>query len=105
MALKFKRIDKCWQDASNHRDTDVDFFLEENNWDDYGYITMYHLHASAKLTGGSPVYLGALRIMKKGQSKADYYLLDKLFKDRIFSCLPEGFISLSMDIDLYMGLL
>lgn len=104
MALKFKRIDKCWQDASNHRETDVDFFLEENNWDDYGYITMYHLHVSAKLTGGSPIYLGALRIMKKGQSKADYYLLDKLFKDRVFSCLPEGFISLSMDIDLYMGL-
>lgn len=104
MALKFRRIDKCWQDASNHKETDVDFLLEENNWNDYGYTTMYHLHATAKLTGGSTVYLGALRIMRKDQKYNEMYLLDELFHDHAFTCLPEEFISLSMDIDLYMGL-
>ena len=104
MALKFKRIDKCWQNASNHPDTDVDFLLEENNWDDFGFSTTYFLHASSKLTGKEPECLGALRIMRKNQTTDDKYLLDTIFGSNIFSCLPEDFISLSMDVDLYMGL-
>lgn len=104
MALKFRRIDKCWQNACHHTDTDVDFFLEENDWDDYGYQTFYHLHATRKRTGGEPVYLGALRIMRLDQTDRDAYLLSALFGNRTFSQLPEDFVSLSMDIDLYMGL-
>lgn len=104
MALKFRRIDKCWQNACHHTETDVDFFLEENDWDDYGYQTSYHLHATKKRTGGEPVYLGALRIMRLDQTDQDVYLLSTLYGNRIFSQLPEDFVSLSMDIDLYMGL-
>lgn len=104
MALTFRRINKCWQDASNHRETDVDFLLEENDWDDYGYQTSYHLHASSKLTDGKPEYLGALRIMRKNQSTEESYLLDKIYKNQIFEELPADYVSLSMDVDLYMGL-
>lgn len=46
MALTFRRIDKCWQNACHHTETDVDFFLEENDWDDFGFQTFYHFHAS-----------------------------------------------------------
>ena len=101
--MLFKRIDKCWQNAEGHRETDVDFLLEENDWDDFGYATTYHLHASRKLTGNSPEYLGSLRIMCLGQTTNEVYLLDKLFKNNPFSELPHGFVSLSMDIDMYMG--
>ena len=101
--MLFKRIDKCWQNAEGHRETDVDFLLEENDWDDFGYATTYHLHASRKLTGNSPEYLGSLRIMRLGQTTNEVYLLDKLFKNNPFSELPHGFVSLSMDIDMYMG--
>lgn len=103
MEISFRRIDKCWQNAEKHTETDVAFFLEESNWDDYGYTTTYHLHASALLTGGKPVYLGGLRIMRKGQTTKDAYLLDKLFGSESFKELPEDYISLSMDVELYMG--
>ena len=72
MEIKFRRIDKCWQNAENHTDDDVAFFLEENDWDDFGYTR-------------------------------EAYLLDTLFKNRAFTELPKEYVSLSMDVDLYMG--
>lgn len=104
MEILFRRIDKCWQNAENHTETDVAFFLEENDWDDFGFKTTYHLHASKQLTGGKPEYLGALRIMKKGQSTHEAYLLDKIYGNKAFMELPDDFVSLSMDVDLYMGI-
>lgn len=104
MDIRFRRIDKCWQNAENHLDTDVAFLLEENDWDDFGYQTTYHLHASKLLTGTKPEYLGSLRIMKKGQTTVDAYLLSRLYKNNAFDKLPDDFVSLSMDVDLYMGI-
>ena len=34
--LNFKFIDKCWQEATGVSSDDADFFLEKNEWDDYG---------------------------------------------------------------------
>lgn len=104
MEIKFRRIDKCWQKADGHLDTDVAFFLEENDWDDFGYQTTYHLHASKLLTGTKPEYLGSLRIMKKGQTTIDAYILCQLYGNNAFDKLPDDFVSLSMDVDLYMGI-
>lgn len=104
MEISFRRIDKCWQNAERHDDADVAFLLEENDWDDYGYHTTYHLHASKLLTKGKPEYLGGLRIMKKRQSTSDAYLLNQIYKNMAFTELPEDFVSLSMDVDLYMGI-
>ena len=102
--ISFRRIDKCWQNAKKYTGEDVTFFLEENEWDDYGYKTTYYLHASSKLTGGDPRLLGSLRIMRKDQSKKDIFLLKKIFGDSVFYELPPEFVSLSMDIDLYVAL-
>ena len=104
MSLTFKCIENCYQNASKHTEKDVDFFIEENNWDDYGYKTMYHLHAAAKRTGGTPVYLGTLRIMKKGQQTDQKYLLRNISKNKQFNSLPDDFVSLSFDIVLYRKL-
>ena len=104
MEIKYRIIDKCWQNAEGRTDTDVAFLLEENDWDDYGYKTTYHLHATKQLTKGKTEYLGSLRIMRKGQSELDLYLLAKKFGDNAFTELPEDFVSLSFDVDLYMGI-
>lgn len=103
--LKFKLIDKCWQNAVNLSDDGADFFLEKNEWDDFGYHTMYHLHATDKLTSEGNVYLGYIRIMKHGQEKHDIYLLNKKQGKQInFSELPEDFVSLTTSIDVFKGL-
>lgn len=103
--LKFKLIDKCWQNAVDLSDDGADFFLEKNEWDDFGYHTMYHLHATDKLTSEGNVYLGYIRIMKHGQEKHDIYLLNKKQGKQInFSELPEDFVSLTTSIDVFKGL-
>ena len=35
--LAFRLISKCWQNASYYKKTDVDFLVEENDWNDYNY--------------------------------------------------------------------
>ena len=103
--LKFKLIDKCWQEATGVSSDDADFFLEKNEWDDYGYHTMYHLHATNKLTSEGNVYLGYMRIMKHGQEEKEIYLLNKKQgKQIVFSELPEDFVSLTTSIDVFKGL-
>lgn len=103
--LKFKLIDKCWQKATGVPSDDADFFLEKNEWDDYGYHTMYHLHATNKLTSEGTVYLGYIRIMKHGQEEKEIYLLNKKQgKQIVFSELPEDFVSLTTSIDVFKGL-
>lgn len=103
--LRFKLIDKCWQNAVDFSADDADFFLEKNEWDDYRYHTMYHLHATSKLTHKGNIYLGYIRIMKHGQEEKEIYLLnEKLGKQIVFSELREDFVSLTTSIDVFKGL-
>lgn len=102
--LAFKVISKCFQDASRYNDKEVDFYLEENDWDDYGFSTTYFLHASKKITTDSNELLGQINIMKKGQTTRDSYLLSKKYKNNIFTQLSEEFITISFTIELYQRL-
>ncbi len=103
--MKFKLIDKCFQDASNVAGGDADFLIEENEWNDYGYHVMYHLHATDKLTGLGNVYLGYIRIMKMGQAKDSIYLLGKeLPNGNVFEKLPDDYVSLTLSVDVFKGL-
>ena len=102
--LKFKIIDKCFQDATSYTQTDVDFLLEEDDWNDYYYRTIYHIHVTPKRTKGKTVYLGIIKIMQYGQTQEDSKLLRKLFPKLIFENLPNNFCSLSFSIDMYKAL-
>ena len=104
MALTFRIIASCYQKPNRNTKEQADFLLEQNNWDDYGYRTTYCLHASSKMTGKEPEYLGSLRIMKKGQNTKEINLLSKILKSKPFENLPNDFISLSFDLDLFIGL-
>ena len=47
----FQIIGKCMQDARSVKpNDDVDFLLEENDWNDYGYVTMYYVHATPHIS-------------------------------------------------------
>lgn len=63
--MKIKLIDVCFQDATRLSGTDADFYLEMDDWNDFGYCTTYHLHATKRLTKtGKNTYLGSINILK-----------------------------------------
>lgn len=100
--ISFKVIEKCWQDAKDYKGTECDFYLEKSNWDDYGYRTTYCLHATKKLTGlKDNIYLGIVKIMRKGQTTGEAYLLSSLFGKTVFNELPEDFVSLSFSLEIF----
>lgn len=103
--ITFKVIPVCYQDAKSLDAADADFLVESDDWNDYGYSTTYHLHASNKLTGDKTSYLGYIQIMKVGQTMNDSNLLGILFKENkgFFNSLPDNFVSLSFSLDLYRG--
>lgn len=54
--FEFKVISKCFQDASRLPGNDADFYLEENNWNDYHFYVLYYLHATKRITGTKILY-------------------------------------------------
>lgn len=104
MSLKFKIIEKCWQDAKGVSCGDVDFFLEKDGWDDFGFHVMYHIHASSRITHRQNEYLGAIRIMKKGQKETEQFVLEKDLHGKFFEELPKNYVSLSSSVDVYESL-
>lgn len=104
MPLLFKLIPICYQNAENHDSDEVEFLLEYDNWNDYGYHTTYHLHASRRLSGGKAVYLGSIHIMHYGQTETEGSLGIFGFKvGTVFEQLPEEVVSISFSQDLYRG--
>ena len=104
MSLKFRIIEKCYQNAKGKPSNGADFLLEKDGWNDYGYLVMYHLHATYNLTGKGNEYLGAIRIMKKGQQEYKQNVLEEDLGGYDFVDLPEDYVSLSASIDLYDSL-
>lgn len=106
--MKIKLIDVCYQDATGLSDTDADFYLEMDDWNDYGYYTTYHLHATKQLTKTKTAYLGSINILKKGQSESESRLLAKEIKagnlTNPFEKLPNDYCAISFSLELYLGL-
>ena len=110
--LTFRLIDKNYQDASFYKDKDVDFLLEENDWNDYKYYTTYHLHITTKRgpSDNGATYLGVIQIMRMGQKQDErnvlrkHLLLQNLKNNLVFTDLPQDFYSISFSIDLFKGL-
>lgn len=80
---------------------DALFFLEEDNWNDYGYYTTYNLHASKGLIDEKrPSLIGHLKILKKGQKIGESYLINR----GTFNSLGEDYCSLGGNLDYYQRL-
>jgi predicted ATPase len=99
--FSFKVIKNCWNNIYYDKN-DVDFLLEEKKWNDYGYYTLYILHATRKLipSTNKSILLGFIHIMKLGQEVIEQNLLSEN-GNIIFSVLPKDFYSISFDINIY----
>lgn len=104
--MLFKVIESCYQNAVGQDDPQVDFLLELDRWNDFSFHTTYHLHATSRLTKENIRYLGSIKIMKKGQTTAEYSVLWTLYKEHkfVFSQLPENFVSISFSLELYQSI-
>ena len=104
LEFKFKVINNCFNDASNVRCDDCDFLLETDNWNDYCFYTLYHLHATPKISKKDKTrYLGSLKILMKGQEEYQSNLVaDYASKTNgYFTHLDENFCSISFSPDFY----
>lgn len=106
--FKFKIIDVCYQNAMDKPADNADFFLEQDDWNDFSFHTTYHLHATANLTKKNNVYLGPIKILKIGQKEFENRILANELKKSnqgmVIETLPSNYYSISFSLELYRGL-
>ncbi|EGO7845496.1 AAA family ATPase [Escherichia coli] len=72
--------------------------MQQDDWNDFSFITKYHLYITTKLTGLDEIeYAGVVKIIKKDQSEADYYMVE----EGEFSYLSDEFCSVGQSLDYY----
>ncbi|WP_289054310.1 AAA family ATPase [Carboxylicivirga marina] len=82
--------------TKNHKA--ADFYLETDDWNDYGYRTLYHLSLSGKHTDdGEPSQIGSVKILQLGQESDMFHRVNLGKLDR----LDDTFCSLGMSLDYY----
>ncbi|WP_332747627.1 AAA family ATPase [Hydrogenophaga sp.] len=74
------------------------FVLEQDNWNDYLFRTQYHLSYYALVKSGEVevTLIGAVKILRKGQTKADGLLVSASFE-----VLDTSFCSVGQSLDYY----
>ncbi|MBR7630297.1 AAA family ATPase [Aeromonas popoffii] len=78
--------------------SDVTFYLRQDNWNDHSYQTQYHLFLSSRYTDdGEILSIGDVKILKKGQTKADGLQLTV----GEFESLSDDFCSVGQSLDFY----
>lgn len=75
------------------------FALQQDNWNDYNFQTMYHLHHKGRGPDGAITYIGAVKILKKGQQASDPLLIQKPF-----TRLSKDWVSVGTNLDYYQRL-
>lgn len=102
----YKIIQPCYQNANEHEGTDADFYLEEDLWNDFGYYTTYHLHATKCLLGGDVnEYIGALRIMVHDQAPYENAMLrTHLHLSKFTTLKDKPIVSLSVSLDFFKSI-
>ncbi|MHC0612724.1 AAA family ATPase [Komagataeibacter oboediens] len=75
------------------------FALQRDDWNDYGFQTLYHLHFRHGDDDSDVTYVGGVKILRKGQTSSDTQLLRKPFK-----ALTDDWISVGNSLDYYQRL-
>lgn len=75
------------------KQSETTLYLVQDNWNDYSFQTLYHLYLS---NSEGTTNLGSVKILKRGQTKADSLLISK-----DFDTLDEGFVSVGTSLDYY----
>ena len=80
---------------------DATFSLVQDNWNDYSFQTLYQLYLSSELTeDDEPMYIGSVKILKKGQTDDDGLQLEL----GELESLTDQFCSLGQSLDYYQRL-
>lgn len=86
---------------SPNNSSEYEIMLQRDDWNDYSYITKYHLYLTKKLTGADEIeYVGAVKIIKKGQV-ADYSYMVELGE---LPPLNSEYCSVGQSLDYYTRL-
>ncbi len=75
---------------------DTRFALQFDKWNDYSFQTLYHLYCGPEDEDGESVFVGSVKILKRGQTKAD---TQQIIDD--FDSLGPEFCSLGQSLDYY----
>jgi len=75
------------------------FALQRDDWNDYSFQTLYHLHYRHGKEPTDVTYIGAVKILKRGQTKRDRPLIQKAFDS-----LEPTFVSVGTTLDYYQRL-
>jgi ABC-type lipoprotein export system ATPase subunit len=75
---------------------DTRFALQQDDWNDYWFRTLYHLHFRHGGAPGDVTYVGGVKILRRGQEADGVRLIDKPFKK-----LSDEWISVGTSLDYY----
>ena len=75
------------------------FALQQDEWNDYSYRTLYHLHYRHGDDPSDVTYVGGVKILKMGQTTGSGLLLKKPFRT-----LSKDWVSVGTSLDYYQRL-
>lgn len=75
------------------------FALQQDDWNDYSFRTLYHLHFRHGTDETDVTYVGGVKILKKGQTAGGPQLIQKPFNK-----LSENWVSVGTSLDYYQRL-
>ena len=75
------------------------FALQQDDWNDYSYRTLYHLHYRHGSESSDITYVGGVKILKRGQTSGGPQLLQSPFKT-----LSKDWVSVGTSLDYYQRL-
>lgn len=75
------------------------FALQRDDWNDYSFRTLYHLHYRHGSDPTDITYIGGVKILKRGQTAGGPQLIQDSFKS-----LDQSFVSVGTSLDYYQRL-
>jgi predicted ATPase len=75
------------------------FALQRDDWNDYSFNTLYHLHYKHGSEPTDVTFIGSVKILKQGQSPKDGSLIQKPF-----TALGPEYVSVGTSLDYYQRL-
>src|SRR5262249_33080354 len=78
---------------------DAPFALQQDNWNDYSFQTLYHLYRRQSEPSAEPSLLGAVKILRRGQTESDGIQIRQSFER-----LDDRFCSVGDSLDYYQRL-
>ncbi|NNG05350.1 MAG: hypothetical protein HKM95_14800, partial [Inquilinus sp.] len=78
---------------------DTPFALQQDNWNDFSFQTLYHLYRRQAESGATPTLIGPVKILRRGQTKVDDIQIQQPFER-----LGDQFCSVGASLDYYQRL-